>query len=119
MYRCFLAAKLHRMVVTGADLEYVGSITIDRDILDLSGISPGEKVLVADLASGSRFETYVLEGDAGSGTICVNGAAARLVSEGDRVIVLQFVWVGDGEEPPVPRIVVADDRNLGSRLLAT
>jgi len=107
------------MVVTGADLDYVGSITIDRNILDISGISPGEKVLVADLASGSRFETYVLEGERGSGTICVNGAAARLVSQGDRVIVLQFVWVETGEEPPVPRIVMADDRNLEPHLLST
>ena len=117
MHRCFLGAKLHRMVITEADLDYVGSITIDSELLDMSGILPGERVLVADLESGERFETYVLEGERGSGVICVNGAAARLVHPGDRAIILQFVWVGEGETPPVPRIVVADQRNLNPVLL--
>lgn len=107
------------MVITGADLDYVGSITLDSDLLDMSGILPGERVLVADLDSGQRFETYVLEGGRGSGTVCINGAAARLVHPGDRVIVLQFVWVAGDETPPRPRIIVADDRNLNPRLLDT
>jgi len=119
VHRCFLGAKLHRVVITGADLDYVGSITIDADLLDLSGILPGERVLVADLESGQRFETYVLEGERGSGTICINGAAARLVHPGDRAIVLQFVWVSGSEAPPVPRVVVADDANRNPRLLET
>jgi aspartate 1-decarboxylase len=119
LHRCFLGAKLHRMVITEADLDYVGSITIDSDLLDISGILPGEKVLVADLESGRRFETYVLSGERGSGTICINGAAARLVRPGDRAIILQFVWVGSGEVPPEPRVVVADDENLNPRLLHT
>lgn len=119
LIRCFLGAKLHRMVITEANLDYFGSITIDADLLDMSGILPGEQVLVADLETGERFETYVLEGDRGSGTICINGAAARLVHPGDRVIVLQFVWVGEDEVPPRPRVVVADDRNLNPRFLDT
>lgn len=118
MFRCFLGAKLHRMTVTGAELDYVGSISIDSDLLDLSGIRPGERVQVADLSNGERFETYVVEDARGSGTVCVNGAAARMVRAGDLVIVLQYAWVGDDEQPPVPRVVVADERNLNPRLLA-
>jgi len=117
LHRCFLGAKLHRMVVTEADLNYVGSITIDRDLLDMSGILPGERVLVADIENGSRFETYVMEGDRGSGVICVNGAAARLVHTGDRAIILQYVWVSDDEAPPKARVVIADDRNLNPSLI--
>jgi len=117
LFRCFLGAKLHRVVVTEARLDYVGSITIDADLLELSGIMPGERVLVADLESGERFETYVLRGERGSGTVCINGAAARLVHPGDRVIVMQFTWVDSEEVPPAPRIVVADDDNLDPRLL--
>lgn len=119
LYRCFLGAKLHRVVITEADLDYVGSITLDVDLLDMSGIMPGERVLVADLDSGKRFETYVLEGARGSGTVCINGAAARLVHIGDRAIVLQFVWVAGDETPPRPRVIVADDRNLNPSLLDT
>lgn len=117
MQRCFLGAKLHRMVITEADLNYVGSITIDSDLLDMSGILPGERVMVADLESGSRFETYVLEGSRGSGVICINGAAARLVHTGDRAIILQYVWVSDDETPPKAKVVVADERNLNPSLL--
>ncbi len=117
MLRCFLGAKLHRVTITDAHVDYVGSITIDRVMLDLSGIMPGERVQVADLDNGSRFETYVLEGPAGSGTVCINGAAALLVEPGHRAIVLQYVWVSDGETPPRPRIVVADEANATPRLL--
>ena len=105
------------MVITEADLNYVGSITIDSDLLELSGILPGERVQVADISSGSRFETYVLKGPAGSGTICINGAAARLVTPGDRVIILQYIWIDSDEIPPVPRVVVADENNLNPRKL--
>ncbi len=117
MHRCFLGAKLHRMVITEADLNYVGSITIDSDLLDMSGILPGERVMVADIESGARFETYVLEGGRGSGIICINGAAARLVHPGDRVIILQYVWVDDDEAPPEARVVIADGRNQNPSLL--
>lgn len=117
MLRCFLGAKLHRMVVTDADVGYPGSITIDRALLEVSGIAAGERVQVADLDNGERFETYVIEAPAGSGTICINGAAALLVRPGHRVIVMEYVWVGPEEPSPAPRIVLADDRNLNPRLL--
>lgn len=117
MQRCFLGSKLHRMVITEADLDYIGSITIDGELLDLSGILPGERVQVADLSTGARFETYVLEGPRSSGMICINGAAARLVNPGDRAIILQYVWVDSDETPPQPRVVVANDRNLNPELL--
>lgn len=117
MFRCFLGAKLHRVLVTDACVDYVGSIQIDRDILDLSGILPGERVQVADLDNGERFETYVIEGEGGSGTISINGAAALLVKPGDRVIVMQYVWTGMDEAPPRARIVVADQDNRNPRLL--
>jgi aspartate 1-decarboxylase len=117
LLRCFLGAKLHRLVITDANVDYVGSIEIDGDILDLSGILPGERVQVADLSTGERFETYVIEGRRGSGMVCVNGAAALLVSTGDRIIVLQYVWLEKGESPQAPRVVVADERNLNPELL--
>ena len=119
MMRCFLAAKLHRLVVTEADPDYVGSITLDGALLKLSGILPLEKVLVGNLQNGERFETYVIEAEEGSGTVCINGAAARLASPGDRIIVMQFGWVDlSREEIPSPRVVVADDRNLNPGLLS-
>lgn len=106
------------MVVTQAELDYMGSITIDSDLLDITGILPNEKVLVADVDTGNRFETYVLKGDSGSGTICINGAAARLCNPGDRVIILQFAWMDiEKEGIPQPVVVVADDSNLNPREL--
>lgn len=106
------------MVITDCDLDYVGSITLDRNLLELSGILPGERVLVADLRSGSRFETYVIEAEAGSGTVLINGAAARLVDRGDRIIVMQYSWIDTSvEDPPGARVVVANDDNLEPRLL--
>lgn len=118
MFRCFLGAKLHRVLVTDACADYVGSIEIDAEMLDLSGILPGERVQVADIANGERFETYVIEGERGSGTVSINGAAALLVTPGDRVIVMQYVWTDGSEQPPKPRIVVADQDNRNPRLLA-
>ena len=85
-----LRAKLHGAVVTQANLEYDGSISIDRDLMDEAGFLQGEKVLVADMASGSRFETYVIEAPRGSGIIGLNGAAARLGTVGDRLIVMAW-----------------------------
>ena len=98
-------SKIHRATITDADLNYVGSITIDRDLLDAADIRPYEHVHVVDINSGSRFETYAIEGLRGSGTICVNGAAARLVQPGDLVIVLSYAPFEeaslDGYEPIV------------------
>lgn len=118
MLRKFLGAKLHRMRVTEANLDYAGSITIDDDLLGLSGILQGEQVLVACVNTGARFETYVVRGEAGSGVICINGAAARLCAPGDLVIILQFVLVDTArEEPPSPVVVVADENNLFPEVL--
>jgi aspartate 1-decarboxylase len=83
MYRCMLKSKIHRAVLTDADLNYMGSITIDRDLLEAADILPFEKVQVVNNNNGQRFETYAIEGEAGSGCVCLNGAAARLGQPGD------------------------------------
>jgi aspartate 1-decarboxylase len=106
--RCLLRGKIHRAVVTDANPEYIGSITIDRDLLVRADIWAGEKVLVSDINNGARFETYTVEGKAGSGTICVNGAAARLVRPGDRLIIMAFELT---DKPIAPKIVLVDDKN--------
>lgn len=107
-----LRAKIHRATVTEAVIDYVGSITIDRDLMDAAGMVAGECVLVADLADGARFETYVMEGEPGSGTICINGAAARLVSVGDLVIIMGFGYVDErGAADVKPKVVLVDEKN--------
>lgn len=107
-----LRAKLHQARVTGADVNYEGSITIDEALLQESGIFVYEKVLVVDLENGARFETYTIPGPPGSGTIELNGAAARLVTVGDRVIIMAFSEV---DYPPPsdwqPRVLILGDRN--------
>ena len=90
MQRTMMRTKIHRAVITDANLEYVGSITIDRDLMEAADLLPYEKVHVLDINNGARFETYVIEGEPGSGEMCVNGAAARLVHPGDRVIVIAY-----------------------------
>ena len=93
-------------------IDYVGSITIDRDLLDASGILVGESVLVADMTDGARFETYVFEGEPGSGTICINGAAARLVNVGDEVIIMAFGYMEPQEARDLkPSVVLVDNSN--------
>lgn len=107
-----LRAKIHRATVTEACVDYVGSITIDKDLLDASGIQVGECVLVADLTDGQRFETYVFEGEAGSGVICVNGAAARLVDVGDKVIIMAYGYVTLEEAATLePKVVLIGEGN--------
>ncbi len=98
MYITLVKSKLHQARVTDANLHYVGSITIDQDLMEAAGIYPYEKVLVVDIENGQRFETYTLIGARGSGTIQLNGAAARLVSVGDQVIIMAFVHMA----PPPP-----------------
>lgn len=116
MFLKILRAKIHRATITDACVDYVGSITIDRDLMDAAAIKAGECVLVADLANGDRFETYVMEGPRGSGTICINGAAARLVKVGDLVIIMAFGYVTIEEaESVAPRIVLVDGRNRAVR----
>jgi len=97
MILTMLKAKIHRAAVTESNLNYVGSITIDKDLMEASGILEYEKVSVVDIDNGSRLETYVIEGKCGSGVICLNGAAARLVHPGDKVIILAYCQV-DSEE---------------------
>lgn len=106
--RVLLRGKIHRAVVTQADLDYIGSITIDKELLDEADIWPGEKVLISDVDNGARFETYTVEGEPGSGVICVNGAAAHLVKPGDRIIIMAFEIT---DRPIVPNIVLVDERN--------
>ena len=111
-----LRAKIHHATITQAQVEYVGSITIDQDLLDASGILPGECVLIADLTDGQRFETYVMAGHRGSGVICINGAAARLVTVGDKIIIMAFAYVEFEQAKTVkPSIVLVDADNKISR----
>lgn len=97
MLRMMMNSKIHRATVTQADLNYVGSITIDEDILDAVGMLPNEKVHIVNNNNGARFETYIIAGERGSGVICVNGAAARLVQRGDIVIIISYVYVDNAE----------------------
>ena len=107
-----LRSKIHRATITEARVDYVGSITIDRDLMDASGLLAGECVLVADMTDGARFETYVIEGQRGSGVICINGAAARLVTPGDEAIIMAFAYVTQEEAAALkPRVVLVDKDN--------
>ena len=112
MRRRMMKSKVHRATVTDANLHYVGSITVDRDLMDLADLLEHEQVAVVDIDNGARLETYVIAGERGSGAICLNGAAARLVSPGDRVIVISYADYEaselDGYEP---RVVHVDGRN--------
>lgn len=108
-----LKSKIHRATVTQAELNYVGSITIDERLMEAAGIYEYEKVQIADVDNGARFETYVIAGEAGSGTICLNGAAARMVSTGDKVIIMCYALMSPDEiaENP-PKVVFVDDKNV-------
>jgi aspartate 1-decarboxylase len=107
-----LRAKIHRATVTDANLNYVGSITIDSELLALSGIDEYEKVQVVNITNGQRFETYVIEGEAGSGAMCLNGACARLAEVGDKVIVMAYGFVDYNESSATsPKLVFVNDRN--------
>lgn len=112
MQRLMLKSKIHRATVTGCDLHYVGSVTLDADLMRSADLLPGELVHVLDVDNGNRFETYVIEGEPGSGEVCLNGAAARLVHLGDRVIVVSYGVFDDSElESHEPRVVHVDERN--------
>ena len=112
MQRHMLKSKIHRATVTGCDLHYVGSITLDAELMTSADLLPGELVHVLDIDNGNRFETYVIEGSPGSGEVCLNGAAARLVHQGDRVIVVSY-GIYDEEELRThePRVVHVDACN--------
>ncbi len=107
-----LKAKIHRAVVKQADLDYVGSITIDAELLRESGILEYEKVEIADIDNGNRFETYAIAGEAGSGIICLNGAAARCVSEGDKIIIMAYAQMTPEEaRDHKPTVIFVDEDN--------
>lgn len=112
MLRYMLKSKIHRAVVTEADLNYVGSITIDRDLMEAADILPNEKVTIVNNNNGQRFETYVIEGEPGSKIICLNGAAARLVQKGDVIIILTYTILEDEEcQKHKPRLVYVNQNN--------
>ena len=112
MLRYMLKSKIHRAVVTDADLNYVGSITLDPDLMDAADIVPNEKVTIVNNNNGARFETYVIEGERGSGIVCLNGAAARLVQKGDIVIILTYTILEDKEcQDYKPRLVYVNNKN--------
>ena len=112
MQRFMLYAKIHRATVTQADLNYVGSVTVDRLLLEAAGLLPGERVDIVDVTNGNRLTTYVIEGEAGSGTICINGAAAHLIQPGDIVILIAYAGMDDAEARSfVPRVVFVDHDN--------
>ena len=112
MQRTMCKGKIHRATVTQANLNYVGSITIDQDLLDAADIYPYEKVQVVNVSNGSRLETYTIAGARGSGVLCLNGAAARLNSEGDLVIIMSYGQFDEKEiRNLVPQIVFVDEQN--------
>ena len=111
MYIEVVKSKIHRATVTQADLNYIGSITIDEDLMDAAGIIANEKVSIVNNNNGARFETYVIRGERGSGVVCLNGAAARLVQPGDVVITMAYAWM-DAEEARTfePKVVFPDSK---------
>jgi aspartate 1-decarboxylase len=112
VYRTMLKSKIHRATVTQADLHYVGSITIDADLIEAADLLPGEQVAVVDVTNGARLETYVIEGSRGSGVISINGAAAHLVHAGDLVIVISYAVLPDADAKAYePKVVFVDDAN--------
>ncbi|OIJ99894.1 aspartate 1-decarboxylase [Streptomyces sp. MUSC 14] len=112
MLRTMFKSKIHRATVTQADLHYVGSVTIDADLLDAADLLPGELVHIVDITNGARLETYVIEGERGSGVIGINGAAAHLVHAGDLVIIISYAQVSDAEARQLrPRVVHVDGGN--------
>jgi aspartate 1-decarboxylase len=112
VYRTMLKSKIHRATVTQADLHYVGSITIDADLMDAADLLPGEQVAVVDVTNGARLETYVIEGSRGSGVVGINGAAAHLVHTGDLIIVISYAVLPDGEAKAYePKVVFVDGAN--------
>ena len=112
-----LKGKIHRATVTQAEVDYIGSITIDQDLMDAAGILEYEKVQVADVERGTRLETYVISGEPGSGVICLNGAAAHLVTPGDKVIIMCYAQMTPEEaRESNPRVFFVDENNKIARL---
>lgn len=107
-----LKSKIHRAIVTQSDLNYVGSITIDKKLMDAAGLLEYEKVQIADIDNGNRFETYIIAGEYGSGCICLNGAAAKCVEVGDKVIIMAYAQITPEENKGhFPKVVFVNDNN--------
>jgi len=112
VFRTMMTAKIHRATVTQADLHYVGSVTIDADLLDAAGLLEGEQVCIVDIDNGNRLETYVIAGERGSGVIGINGAAAHLVKPGDLVIIIAYGILSEDEVREYsPKVVFVDEAN--------
>ena len=110
--RTMLKSKIHRATVTEANIQYEGSITIDKDLMEAADMLPFEQVHVLDIDNGSRLETYVIEGERGSGEICINGAAARLVTAGDKVIIISYQTISEADALNlVPKLVYVNEKN--------
>lgn len=119
MYRTMMKSKLHRAVVTEADLNYVGSITIDRDLMEAVDLWENEKVQVVNNTNGARLETYVIEGPRGSGVICLNGAAARMAQPGDVVIIIAYALMeNETAREFKPAVAVLDSHNQIKQMLS-
>ena len=117
MLRTMLKSKIHRATVTHADLHYVGSLTVDRDLMDAADLLPGEQVSIVDVTNGSRLETYIIEGERGSGVMGINGAAAHLIHTGDIVIVISYAQFEDAEARSfVPSVVHVNSNNRAIEL---
>lgn len=119
MFRTMMKSKLHRATVTEANLNYVGSITIDEELMEAVDILPNEKVQVVNNNNGSRLETYVIPGPRGSGVICLNGAAARLVQPGDKVIIIAYMMINNDEAKQFqPKVAVLNESNQIETMLS-
>ncbi len=117
MFRNMLKGKIHRAVVKQAELDYVGSVTIDEELMELADIREYEQVQIVNINNGSRFETYTIAGERGSGLICLNGAAARMAQVGDRIIIMSYALMSDEEiEDRSPRVVFVDENNRVKRV---
>lgn len=120
MFRHMMKAKLHRAQVTEANLNYVGSITIDEDLLDAVDMVPNEQVQIVNNNNGARFETYIIPGERGSGVVCLNGAAARLVEEGDVVIIISYGLVSEEEvKTHQPKVAIIGENNKIVEMIGT
>ncbi|MBJ6363567.1 aspartate 1-decarboxylase [Paenibacillus sp. GCM10012307] len=119
MFRTMMKSKLHRATVTEANLNYVGSITIDENLMELADIWANEKVQIVNNNNGARLETYVIPGERGSGVICLNGAAARLVQLGDKVIIISYsIMTDEAARTHQPKVVILDEGNRPAELLS-
>ena len=117
MYITMLKSKIHRATVTEAELNYVGSVTIDKNLLDAAGILEYEKVQIVNINNGERLETYAIEGEPGSGIICLNGAAARLAAKGDKVIIMAYAEMDENEAKDFkPKVVFTDSGNAAKKI---